>query len=68
MSSSRAASQGEGLDKQVPTYSSLRDTACTTIKEGAFFGIYADRETLPDAELLAKAIDESIEELIAHAR
>jgi diacylglycerol O-acyltransferase / wax synthase len=39
----------------------------TTIKEGAFFGIYADRETLPDAELLANDIDESIEELIAQA-
>jgi diacylglycerol O-acyltransferase len=40
----------------------------TTIKKGAFFGVYADRETLPDAELLAQDIDESIEELIAHAR
>jgi WS/DGAT/MGAT family acyltransferase len=39
----------------------------TTIKDGAFFGIYADRETLPDAELLAHDIDESIEELVAHA-
>jgi diacylglycerol O-acyltransferase len=39
----------------------------TTIKEGAFFGIYADRETLPDAEQLASDIDESIEELIAQA-
>lgn len=39
----------------------------TTIKDGAFFGIYADRETLPDAELLAHDIDESVEELIAHS-
>jgi diacylglycerol O-acyltransferase len=39
----------------------------TTIKEGAFFGIYADRETLPDAEVLASDIDESIEELMAQA-
>jgi diacylglycerol O-acyltransferase len=39
----------------------------TTIKDGAFFGIYADRETLPDAELLAHNIDESIEELMAHS-
>jgi diacylglycerol O-acyltransferase / wax synthase len=39
----------------------------TTIKDGAFFGVYADRETLPDAELLANDIDESIEELIAQA-
>jgi diacylglycerol O-acyltransferase len=37
----------------------------TTIKEGAFFGIYADRETLPDAEVLASDINESIEELMA---
>jgi diacylglycerol O-acyltransferase / wax synthase len=39
----------------------------TTIKEGAFFGIYADRETLPDAEVLASDIDVSIEELMAQA-
>jgi len=39
----------------------------TTIKDGAFFGVYADRETLPDAELLAENIQESIEELVAHA-
>jgi len=36
----------------------------TTIKDGAFFGVYADRETLPDAELLAHNIDESVEELL----
>jgi diacylglycerol O-acyltransferase / wax synthase len=40
----------------------------TTIKDGAFFGIYADRESLPDAELLARGIDESIEELIDRTR
>jgi WS/DGAT/MGAT family acyltransferase len=39
----------------------------TTIKDGAFFGVYADRETMPDADLLAEDIDESIEELIAHS-
>ena len=39
----------------------------TTIKDGAFFGVYADRETMPDADLLAQDIDESIEELIAHS-
>ncbi len=27
----------------------------TTIKDDAFFGIYADRESLPDADLLAHA-------------
>jgi diacylglycerol O-acyltransferase len=40
----------------------------TTIKDGAFFGIYADRKSVPDAHLLARGIDESIEELIAHSR
>jgi diacylglycerol O-acyltransferase / wax synthase len=39
----------------------------TTIKDGAFFGVYADRETMPDADLLALDIDESIEELIAQS-
>jgi WS/DGAT/MGAT family acyltransferase len=37
----------------------------TTIKDGAFFGIYGDRRSLPDIELLANDIDDSIEELIA---
>jgi diacylglycerol O-acyltransferase / wax synthase len=37
----------------------------TTIKDGAFFGIYADRESLPDAELLASDIDASVDELLA---
>jgi len=37
----------------------------TTIKDESFFGVYADRETLPDADLLAQGIDESIEELLA---
>jgi diacylglycerol O-acyltransferase len=36
----------------------------TTIGDGAFFGIYADPEALPDVELLATFIDESIDELI----
>jgi diacylglycerol O-acyltransferase len=39
----------------------------TTINDGAFFGVYADRETMPDADLLAQDIDESIEELIAYS-
>jgi diacylglycerol O-acyltransferase / wax synthase len=37
----------------------------TTIKDGAFFGIYADRKSLPDAELLARDIDASVDELLA---
>jgi diacylglycerol O-acyltransferase len=36
----------------------------TTIGGGAFFGIYADPKALPDVELLATFIDESIDELI----
>jgi diacylglycerol O-acyltransferase / wax synthase len=40
----------------------------TTIADGAFFGIYADPEALPDVELLAAFIDESIDELIQHNR
>lgn len=37
----------------------------TTIGDGAFFGIYADPEALPEVELLAGFIDESIDELIS---
>jgi hypothetical protein len=37
----------------------------TTIGDGAFFGIYADPESLPDVEPLAVFIDESIDELLA---
>jgi diacylglycerol O-acyltransferase len=36
----------------------------TTIKGEAFFGVYADRETLPDADLLADFLDEEVEELL----
>jgi diacylglycerol O-acyltransferase / wax synthase len=36
----------------------------TTIKEGAYFGVYADRESLPDAKLLATDIDRSVDELL----
>jgi diacylglycerol O-acyltransferase len=36
----------------------------TTINDRAFFGIYADSQTLPDADLLAADIDESVEDLI----
>jgi diacylglycerol O-acyltransferase len=39
----------------------------TTIGDGAFFGIYADPESLPDVELLASFIDESIDELMSAA-
>jgi WS/DGAT/MGAT family acyltransferase len=44
----------------------------TTIGDGAFFGIYADPESLPDVEPLATFIDQSIDELLgetsAHAQ
>jgi WS/DGAT/MGAT family acyltransferase len=37
----------------------------TTICDQAFFGIYADRRSLPDADLLAGCVDEAIDELLA---
>jgi diacylglycerol O-acyltransferase / wax synthase len=40
----------------------------TTIRDDAFFGIYADREALPDADLVADAIDQSLDELVALSR
>jgi len=39
----------------------------TTVKDGAFFGIYADRDSMPDADALATGIEESIDELLALA-
>jgi WS/DGAT/MGAT family acyltransferase len=35
----------------------------TTVNDQAFFGVYADRDSLPDADELAAAIGESIDEL-----
>jgi WS/DGAT/MGAT family acyltransferase len=37
----------------------------TTVGERACFGVYADRETLPDVELLAHYIDDAIAELLS---
>jgi diacylglycerol O-acyltransferase len=37
----------------------------TTIRDQACFGVYADREVLPDADLVARAIDQSLDELLA---
>jgi diacylglycerol O-acyltransferase len=37
----------------------------TTLKDQAFFGVYADRESLPDADLLARCLEESVDELLA---
>jgi diacylglycerol O-acyltransferase len=37
----------------------------TTVHDQACFGVYADRETLPDASLLAHDIDDAIDELLA---
>ncbi len=37
----------------------------TTVKDEACFGIYADRESLPDADMLAHCLDASLDELIA---
>jgi diacylglycerol O-acyltransferase len=39
----------------------------TTIKDEACFGVYADCEALPDADLLAECIDASVDELLAIA-
>jgi diacylglycerol O-acyltransferase len=36
----------------------------TTIREQAFFGIYADCRSMPDADLLAECLDEAIDELL----
>jgi len=40
----------------------------TTVRDQACFGVYADREMLPDADGLAHDIDEAIAELLAGAR
>ena len=37
----------------------------TTLKDQAFFGVYADRESVPDADDLARAIAQSVDELRA---
>jgi diacylglycerol O-acyltransferase len=39
----------------------------TTVQDEACFGIYADCEALPDADLLAECIDAALEELLALA-
>jgi WS/DGAT/MGAT family acyltransferase len=39
----------------------------TTIRDDACFGLYADRATLPDADLLAWHLDAAIDELIARS-
>jgi diacylglycerol O-acyltransferase len=36
----------------------------TTVRDGAYFGLYADPESLPDGDRLAGSIDSSIDELI----
>jgi WS/DGAT/MGAT family acyltransferase len=37
----------------------------TTVHDLACFGLYSDPELLPDADMLAEAIDESVDELLA---
>lgn len=37
----------------------------TTVAERGFFGIYADRKTVPDADVLARAVEHSLDELLA---
>jgi diacylglycerol O-acyltransferase len=36
----------------------------TTVRDGAFFGLYADPETLPEVDDLAAQIDRSIDALL----
>jgi hypothetical protein len=40
----------------------------TTICDEAFFGVYADCESLPEADLLGELLEESVAELLAVAR
>ena len=37
----------------------------TTVGDDAFFGIYADTATVPDADMLAECLDEALDELTA---
>jgi hypothetical protein len=37
----------------------------TSVIDGGYFGIYVDRKSVPDAELLATDIDEAVDELLA---
>jgi diacylglycerol O-acyltransferase / wax synthase len=39
----------------------------TTTADQACFGVYADRRTLPDADLIAERVDLAIDELLALA-
>jgi WS/DGAT/MGAT family acyltransferase len=39
----------------------------TTIRDRAFFGLYTDRESLPDGDRLADEMDESVDELLSRA-
>jgi diacylglycerol O-acyltransferase len=36
----------------------------TSIGDGIFFGLYADRKTLPDVDVLARYVDDAIDELL----
>ena len=40
----------------------------TTVGDAAFFGLYADPESLPEVEALAGETDRSIDELLERAR
>lgn len=40
----------------------------TTVRDGAFFGLYSDPRSLPDADRLARNLDEAIDELLAMSR
>ena len=40
----------------------------TTVRDQACFGVYVDREAMPDADMLARDIDQAITELLTQAR
>ena len=40
----------------------------TTIRDGAFFGLYADRDSLPEVDVLAAHVEGAIEELVELSR
>jgi diacylglycerol O-acyltransferase len=60
---------GHELDEAYPIVplaeSHALSIGVTTVKDDACFGLYADRETLPDADRLAKHLDAEIDELQA---
>jgi diacylglycerol O-acyltransferase len=61
--------RGCALQEAYPVVPLAQDHALsigmTTVKDDACFGFYADRKTLPDADLLPAHVDAAIDELLA---